>query len=493
MHPFFLLSNDDDPVCEVDIQLSCNNVIVFSAGLFIGIIISIASFKCYDYSCLSTIQINQPFKVGNSSSKEHQCQENGNDDDDGSLQVLQGALRLIEQYSSIAEKKRRKVVEFLSPEQVLYKFTNSSDESFSLDQKVKGVDHFLQLLRQIQRYSVDTSHKLFFNQLFGTVDPVAMAAEMIATCCNTCVYTFETAPIFTMMERHLIQKMTQLLYNHNTTTTDIDNKPSSPSGFGLFLPGGSISNMTALHVARYHILNKLQKQQQQQSQDQQSNNTNSVSRIEMDDRVDNDDDDEEKKNDDGLDDISDGKMICHKAIYNMQNRFVAFVSDEAHYSFVKSMNVLGFHPKENLVLIPTSDNGQMNVQELEKAINHVTNVEQKIPFFVGITAGSTVRGSFDDITAVVNLCKSKNIWVHVDGAWGGAALFSTRYRNLLLKDVHRVDSFTFNPHKLLGAPQQTTILLTKHKVNSITFFFFELTTRLGISKSNHIILGLIQI
>jgi len=250
------------------------------------------------------------------------------------------------------------------------------------------------------------------------------------------------------MGRHLIHKMTQLLYNNNNNNNN--NQPSS--GFGLFLPGGSISNMTALHVARYHILNILQKQNKQ---DQLIKN-NTINPIQI-------DDDEEKKNDDASDDISDEKMICHKAIYNMQNRFVAFVSDEAHYSFVKSMNVLGFHPKENLVLIPTKDNGQMNVKELEQAINHVTNVEQKIPFFVGITAGSTVRGSFDDITAVVNLCKSKNIWIHVDGAWGGAALFSPRYRNLLLKDIHRVDSFTFNPHKLLGAPQQTTIFLTKHK------------------------------
>ena len=112
-----------------------------------------------------------------------------------------------------------------------------------------------------------------------------------------------------------------------------------------------------------------------------------------------------------------------------------------------------------------------------------------------MTAGSTVRGSFDDIDAIVRVCrtheeklnsnnyrrdrrldlssassistKKVKIWIHVDGAWGGSAIFSARHDiHGLVKGVEKADSFTFNPHKMLGAPQQTSAFVTRHKVRS---------------------------
>jgi len=35
----------------------------------------------------------------------------------------------------------------------------------------------------------------------------------------------------------------------------------------------------------------------------------------------------------------------------------------------------------------------------------------------------------------------------------------------VMKGITEVDSFTFNPHKMLGAPQQTTCFLSRHEVN----------------------------
>merc|ERR1712156_18590 len=41
--------------------------------------------------------------------------------------------------------------------------------------------------------------------------------------------------------------------------------------------------------------------------------------------------------------------------------------------------------------------------------------------------------------------------MHIDAAWGGGLLMSEKYKALRFDGVHRADSLTWNPHKLLGA------------------------------------------
>jgi len=221
-----------------------------------------------------------------------------------------------------------------------------------------------------------------------------------------------------------------------------------------------------------------------------------------DDGDDNDDDDddihEEKKeqeNDQSRNALRPLSNTLHVPTHP-QPELVAFVSAEAHYSFIKAISVIGIE-SHNLIVVPTLHNGQMDVEELESLMINMHDLygEAKVPFFVGVTAGSTVRGSFDDINAIVRICrrheekmnssnypygyvpnrnlrlsstsnsiKKHKIWIHVDGAWGGSAIFSARHDiRGLVKGVEKADSFTFNPHKMLGAPQQTTAFVTRHK------------------------------
>ena len=49
------------------------------------------------------------------------------------------------------------------------------------------------------------------------------------------------------------------------------------------------------------------------------------------------------------------------------------------------------------------------------------------------------------------LCKEYNIWLHVDGAYCGSVIFSNKYKHLL-KGLEKVDSFSFNAHKMIGTP-----------------------------------------
>jgi len=91
------------------------------------------------------------------------------------------------------------------------------------------------------------------------------------------------------------------------------------------------------------------------------------------------------------------------------------------------------------------------------------------PFYVTATAGTTVVGSYDDIEALRKVTDKYNIWLHVDGAYGGAAFFSKKYKHLL-NGVEKADSFSFNAHKMLGTPLTCSLLFAKDK-KDLTYSF----------------------
>ena len=55
-----------------------------------------------------------------------------------------------------------------------------------------------------------------------------------------------------------------------------------------------------------------------------------------------------------------------------------------------------------------------------------------------------------------------NIWLHADCAWGGAVIFSEKHKHLM-DGCEMCDSIAYNPHKMLGAPLQASLFLTRHK------------------------------
>lgn len=407
---------------------------------------------------------------------------------EGGVQVLEEALLLFAQHMG-KTRNNSKVVEYLSPEEMLKTlFSKNTHGSLSLSSSgstQSNQDRTNQLIhcfQNIQKYSVNTNHPFFFNQLFGALDPVALAAELIALSAHTSAYTWETAPVFTMIEREVFKHLGRLVFENKLPEDDEEeedcwernaasNGKSRNEYDGLMLPGGALSNLTALHVARYYA----------KSQDKNifSNETIGIGNDVNDDSSCSSCDDfqEEKKQEE-----VEEHPRTHSSFISIPSKpqpdLVAFVSLEAHYSFTKAVSVTGIGAK-NLVVVPTLPNGQMDVEQLDILMASLD--QNRVPFFVAATAGSTVRGSFDDIDAIVQVCRKHEeriaaaaaadttsrphrIWIHVDGAWGGSAIFSSRKDiQSLMKGLEHVDSFTFNPHKLIGAPQQTTAFVTRHE------------------------------
>ena len=161
-------------------------------------------------------------------------------------------------------------------------------------------------------------------------------------------------------------------------------------------------------------------------------------------------------------------MLCGRNKYLPQaksqglkdSNLVAFVSDQSHFSFLKAANVLGIG-MTNIIKIKSDVQGRMIPQELELAIK--SSVQQgKTPFFVGATAGTSVLGAFDSILSIAQITQKYNLWLHIDGAWGGPVLFSQKHKHLL-QGSELADSFSWDAHKLMGVPLTCSAFLVKEK------------------------------
>jgi len=143
---------------------------------------------------------------------------------------------------------------------------------------------------------------------------------------------------------------------------------------------------------------------------------------------------------------------------------VAYVSDQAHYSMQKAANVLGIG-SNNIIAVDSDDYGRISPDALQIEINKSLE-KGHLPFFIGLTAGTTVVGAFDPIKACSEIAQKHNIWLHIDGAWGGPILFSEKHRDLLT-DGHLADSFAWDAHKIMNVPLTAGVILTKHP-NALT-------------------------
>lgn len=142
-----------------------------------------------------------------------------------------------------------------------------------------------------------------------------------------------------------------------------------------------------------------------------------------------------------------------------QHDLVLFISDQAHYSYVSAANVLGLG-FQNIIRVKSDELGRMDTKALELAIQAAIR-ENRTPLFIGATAGTTVLGAFDPIEDIASIASKYNLWLHIDGAFGGSALLSSRY-NSLLAGSELADSFSWDAHKMMGVPVPCSVILTRN-------------------------------
>ncbi len=126
------------------------------------------------------------------------------------------------------------------------------------------------------------------------------------------------------------------------------------------------------------------------------------------------------------------------------------ISADAHSSIGKALHVLGIEP-----LLVEPDDHRFTRVNLEKALAADPHPETVIG--VVATSGTTNAGIVDDLEGLGSYAREHDLWFHVDGAYGGGALFSSERE--LLAGIRHADSFIVDPHKWLFGPLDCCALL----------------------------------
>jgi glutamate/tyrosine decarboxylase-like PLP-dependent enzyme len=143
--------------------------------------------------------------------------------------------------------------------------------------------------------------------------------------------------------------------------------------------------------------------------------------------------------------------------YPNTSRWAIACSAEAHSSIASAANIMDV---EILTIEPGADR-KLHGDAVGAAIDNLHTTSQTRVFAVVATGGTTNLGIVDDLTSIGGATHSRDIWFHVDGAYGLAALCAPSVR-AKFNGVEAADSLIVDPHKWLFAPFDACALIYRN-------------------------------
>lgn len=126
------------------------------------------------------------------------------------------------------------------------------------------------------------------------------------------------------------------------------------------------------------------------------------------------------------------------------HRWVVACSADAHSSVEHAARVMDI----DILRVPSDELGRLTGTNLEVALAGRGSDDV---FAVFATGGTTNYGVVDDLAGIAQVCRDRELWMHVDGAYGLAGLAAPSVRPLFA-GIEHADSFIVDPHKWLFAP-----------------------------------------
>lgn len=240
---------------------------------------------------------------------------------------------------------------------------------------------------------LDLSHPAAAAHLQPPPLAVAVAADALASTSNASLDTYDSGPSAIAVERWLVAALARLA-------------GLGPRADGVLTPGGSLSNLMALLLARDAAARRR-----------------------------------------GVNARRDGVAAFARP--------VVFCSEVAHFSVHRACAALGLG-EAAVRPVPVDARRRMCPDALAEGLAAVRTEETVLA--VVATAGTTDFGTLDPLIAIADLAAAHGVWLHVDAAYGFGALFSDRLAGKL-QGVERADSITLDLHKLGWQPAASSALL----------------------------------
>lgn len=144
-----------------------------------------------------------------------------------------------------------------------------------------------------------------------------------------------------------------------------------------------------------------------------------------------------------------------------QARWKIAATADAHSSIVSAAKVMDV----DIVAVEADERGRLTGERLAEAVTGLAPEEREGLFAVLATAGTTNAGVVDDLAGAADVAEREGLWLHVDGAYGGAGLAAPSIRGLF-DGIERADSIVIDPHKLLFSPFDCAALLYREPLHA---------------------------
>ncbi|SHG89628.1 pyridoxal phosphate-dependent decarboxylase family protein [Marivita hallyeonensis] len=151
-----------------------------------------------------------------------------------------------------------------------------------------------------------------------------------------------------------------------------------------------------------------------------------------------------------------------RRVGNSDHKLTVYASTQVHASTQNALEIMGIGA-EGLRLLPSGADGldvsAMRAQIAEDRANGC------VPFAIVGTSGSVDFGTFDDLTALADLARDEDLWLHVDGAFGAWTRLAEDPWRALTDGIDRADSIACDFHKWMFVPYDCGLVLIRDEAD----------------------------